>query len=1027
MAIKEKGRRNFVGKSKNSNMTGREGKPKEIAKEREDGKNIAAEFLKDCSSIQLYVSSQLEQKCFIRIASVEKNSLAKAIAENPDSLFYIPEEIVNAEAFVIDRKGKITRKFTNHAFQEYIFQREENPDKENQVPNLSYTDRKISDPDHTLCHELFDCLAPQKEEQSIHVLGPRVSAWEILDITDLPLNGRYEGTQFGKGARIQQRDILHDGLFCGYGYRVISLGVDDQTYKLLGLHKGVQVSAYWKDEPQEDLDSQNIIEQFFCAGRQNFCSYRKYSAVLDTNIDLAEPEETKKLVVELQIQRSATKVSFGLELDVQVRKPKGCDRPVYIDFGTSSTCIAMPKEEIGYRLLNISDDPNASADNRFENSSDVLLASWPSFSKQWAKIQSGEPGVYLQQFHSNDLRLDEGESPWQQQQRWQNRHISYGSYLSELKEKLLESPKNTDENTKAIKEGGWAIKLIEAYMSELKTIARHSTEGRKPIEVRPLIEDEAGERPPKRIGPDCDLEPIVLYAYILGTKINHLYSPKLYTQFCMTMPVKFSHATKEAISQSFKTGLAYALPQELRKKVSVSFWYSEPAAIARGLIDHTLGQGGPKFNIDVSKKEQKLFAIYDFGGGTLDYCLGLLRAARPEDKVRSPEKIKMVQGYRILEILSDGGELDDGGEKLLEVLTHIFTLEVWDWLYDNGIDMRLPDQSLEHYHTAVKSGGKHYDFYYDVLNNKNHSALSSGEYADSNFRLLKEQFARPFFYDNCESTNLSNILSGISLASSSNNRAIDLGKPDGEFATRLKQLEEEGGSANIRRHLINYIRDKAVLPFFDQFLANEEPVQKRQGPLYLFMAGNVCKSTIVQDLFDQERKKLDYPVQIHNLAQDPIDPYEMNCKTIVVSGAAAEIPDLYELGFTEGSNRVLFRFSIYAKGERILQATRAQDKWYRCGHYGNLGEFLNDLKIESLNRKYRLSDRLSDEAREQLRKVFGAMDDRGICSFYIRPVTDVSQAMLEFAAFPFASEEDIIIYSPEEVDERAAYKEKIIL
>ena len=92
-------------------------------------------------------------------------------------------------------------------------------------------------------------------------------------------------------------------------------------------------------------------------------------------------------------------------------------------------------------------------------------------------------------------------------------------------------------------------------------------------------------------------------------------------------------------------GIKRSVPKNMRNKVNVIMEHTEPVAYIGALC------GTQYFKI--AENEKKFFAVYDFGGGTLDFSFGT--ALNEDDDVT-------------LKILKVGGRENFGGEILIETV-----------------------------------------------------------------------------------------------------------------------------------------------------------------------------------------------------------------------------------------------------------------------------------------------------------------------------------------------------------------------
>lgn len=248
---------------------------------------------------------------------------------------------------------------------------------------------------------------------------------------------------------------------------------------------------------------------------------------------------------------------------------------------------------------------------------------------------------------------------------------------------------------------------LPAFFGELKQWASGSSrtihitdrraidEKKPPKELRPFLESEDkpsddAESPAAyhaigmAIGMEEEtppgLNPIVYYAYYIGLYINNMRMGKIHLKYLLSFPVSYSKAARRKILESFETGLKKSLPQSILddKECMDSFYVregaAEPAAYAACALK--------KFGIVPEAGRPVRFAVFDFGGGTSDFDLGIWR--RPEGNERR-------RGVRyVIEHLDYGGSKYLGGENLLWEMAYQTFCDNADTLRKEGIQFTCP-------------------------------------------------------------------------------------------------------------------------------------------------------------------------------------------------------------------------------------------------------------------------------------------------------------------------------------------------
>lgn len=333
---------------------------------------------------------------------------------------------------------------------------------------------------------------------------------------------------------------------------------------------------------------------------------------------------------------------FPVELQVNNTKFSQCKKlqksVVSIDFGTSSSCVAV-RGENGVELITLSAEEEDKKDiNIYENPTCVMIYRWKEIYEQWRKDNDDLPIILKGNLDEHKLDKKSVEFDF---------GYSVKNCLKEVNDQELNS-----------------------IMTEIKMIPKFLDEGEQ-ISVRPLVTQE------KRVvdlvdayenQDDEKLDIIAFYGYILGKAINRIENNKIYTKFQITYPVKFSSAVRDKVKASLEHGLRRALPKPLREAMNakgkpvfkVDMKYPEPVAYIGSVC-------GKYLTYDVEKPEAQMFAVFDFGGGTLDYSFGVFA---PDETDPNSSNIY---------VLGVDGDSDVGGELLIKKMSY--------WLYTSQENM----------------------------------------------------------------------------------------------------------------------------------------------------------------------------------------------------------------------------------------------------------------------------------------------------------------------------------------------------
>ncbi|MCG9105649.1 hypothetical protein LH433_02610 [Laribacter hongkongensis] len=361
--------------------------------------------------------------------------------------------------------------------------------------------------------------------------------------------------------------------------------------------------------------------------------------------DAARLGDPHKGLWELWGEPATTLENFGLV----ARDPKRDvqQRAVSIDFGTSSTVVAMETEHGGRELLRIGvrDFYQPVEARHFENPTVLECMNYAAFSEEW-KQQAYRPALdwsWMRAAHEAQASFRDNPGDIQ----------VLASILPRLKQWALRSTNN--DRLRITDRAGYEFEL-SPHME------------RNPVRGQPL---------PVNAGDSFD--PIELYAWYLGMAINWR-ERGLFLKYYLSFPVKYPREVRERILASFRRGLQRSLPQslidhypEFLHEFEVNDLASEPAAYAASALA----------KLGVAPSDEGVpYAVFDFGGGTTDFDFGLLRWSNPQEEVR---------GYdQIFEHLASNGDNFLGGENLLEHLVYASFQHNLDVLRGHRIQFTRP-------------------------------------------------------------------------------------------------------------------------------------------------------------------------------------------------------------------------------------------------------------------------------------------------------------------------------------------------
>ena len=373
--------------------------------------------------------------------------------------------------------------------------------------------------------------------------------------------------------------------------------------------------------------------------------------------------------------------------------------------------------------------------------------------------------------------------------------------------------------------------------------------------------------------------PIAFYGYLLSRVINNPANEKFYKTYQITYPVKFNKKTiGESIRQSLEYGIRRALPKTLRDAVDeegmplikVQMDYPEPIACAGAIV-------GRQLKLDDDETPQ-MFAIFDLGGGTVDFAFGMFRAALDSDDT---------DDELIIENFGTDGDEKAGGEKLIHRLAYKIYCDNQDTMVENRIKFVLPEGEF------VLSG------YGGLLSER------GDDIANSNVYMLKENLARALFkynpadYDGLSADNcLEELFKGesedeVKFLSDGLVRFPSLRSADGNPVADL-ELTVTGIDDFIEEQIRDII-EKFKTTMEMNFTRNIEAIHEaglddfNPNDVHIFLGGNASRQHFVHEIMTQTfpvNADRDYIKRIGEGLNDERldDMYKVNEKTAVAFG-----------------------------------------------------------------------------------------------------------------------------------------------
>ncbi len=355
----------------------------------------------------------------------------------------------------------------------------------------------------------------------------------------------------------------------------------------------------------------------------------------------------------------------------------------------------------------------------------------------------------------------------------------------------------------------------DEYYSFLQDIKQWAGNRTKKINIK-ISDDEIYTLPAFLDLTDEDINPIELYAYYIGLYINNMRKGHgIFLDYYLSFPVTYEKKIREKIRKSFERGLKKSLPVEILDDVEIMKDFkvhgdiSEPAAYAACAIQ--------EYNIEPDV-DGIFYGIFDMGGGTTDFDFGLW---------------KIVNSRRYdysIETFSPNGDKYLGGENLLEMLAFEIFKSNQKSLLENNIQFRLAPKSKE----FIGS---------DAL-------LADSQEAEKNMQSLKEAL-RPYW--ELKTDDYKDVL--VSLEGGGKDLIIKVqlvdknGKPFPNF--ELFTSEEQ---------IYDFFEEQiqiGINNFFTALTLSYDEIKdtRKNDIIYVFLAGNSCRSPIVRMLFDEAVEK----------------------------------------------------------------------------------------------------------------------------------------------------------------------------
>ena len=343
--------------------------------------------------------------------------------------------------------------------------------------------------------------------------------------------------------------------------------------------------------------------------------------------------------------------------------------------------------------------------------------------------------------------------------------------------------------------------------------------------IRDRKEKEIKLVPYEKLGADNNFDPIELYAYYLGLYINNM-NNGIYLNYVLSFPVNYGKEVQDRLLKSFTKGLKKSLPSSIlsNDKVMEDFEVyagaSEPAAYAITALE--------KYSLEPINEAEVAYGVFDFGGGTTDYDFGIER--KPSDGRR---KFELTQ-------FGKGGDPYLGGENLLQLMAYKVYCENKLEMLMNRVPIVLPQK-------ANRIPG------FEVLV-MDHDIATKEAY--SNMRVLMH-LLRPIWEES----------KGAEEEFNEESKVVRL------FTNNTSDMKGIDITLKINIDNLKILLKEQISIGVQNFISQMHAVFKKKNlktyPIHIFLAGNSCKSTILQEVFiDSLVKSIKEFITIHDEQPD---------------------------------------------------------------------------------------------------------------------------------------------------------------
>ena len=588
---------------------------------------------------------------------------------------------------------------------------------------------------------------------------------------------------------------------------------------------------------------------------------------------------------------------------------------VSIDFGTSSTCAAIQIGKLS-KLFTLSGPAKRSEneDNPFENPTNLMIYNWDEIFNQWQMDNENCPFML-----SRSEEHDEKEADY-------------------------DSGYTVDDEYKSVGEETGRRKMA-AILTQLKLIPYFKAKDNR---YEPKVTPYSGKTRTKIIITDSlersenskqKFNAIAFYGYLLSRAINNPKNGAFYRNYRITYPVKFNKDIREKIRSSLEYGIMRALPKSVRKAVnkkgdplvSVRMEYAEPVASVGAIVSKQL-------KITKEDPSAKLFAIYDLGGGTLDFAFGMFRSAVGDE---------VEEADQVIDILGIDGDDKVGGEKFIHKLAYKIYKDNIEEVKTNKIPFVLPVGELP------PEGFEGTELLSD----------HGDDNSNTNVNLLKEKLTRFLFkYTGGIDGNLTQLQDESVLVDDGDNKVTDathytLSMRDENGEDKPINLEVNGIDDFLQDEIRSTIEsfkssmDRFFTENIDRIRETGDINNYRPDDVYIFLSGNASRQHYVKEIMDEIFSSNAAQNRIARIGENSNDTGESLSKEYKLTEKTAVAFGQLELG----------KYIVYQ--DAISVGDEIPPFLFNVGYYdsGDDTNFICVLKTNTNSRSWEKANRIDKE------------------------------------------------------------------